>query len=142
MNLPTSFEIAGQPVTGNQAIPPAAYGDPRSGLLDETRPARIAAAEARGDHELARTLRFVEARRKQQYVGPSKNLWEQMNDGTRFAVAQLLGFKIDFNHDGKPSVPDQVWLGFKLNMQEIPPLPGDFTIGDAKRAYLMHLLNR
>lgn len=60
----------------------------------------------------------------------ANNLWNQMSEGCREAVAQLLGF---YPLDAERAI------GFKLTMQDIPAQPWGFTIGDALRAYLAHL---
>lgn len=63
------------------------------------------------------------------------NLYEQMTDGGKEALATLLGFSVGLG--------ERSCSGFRLNLQEIPPLAvKKFTLGAAKRAYLKHLMRK
>jgi hypothetical protein len=60
-----------------------------------------------------------------------RSLDEQLTDSARECVAVLLGFSSLENASG-----------FHVTMNEIAPLPLDFTIGEALQAYLAHILAR
>jgi hypothetical protein len=59
----------------------------------------------------------------------AQNLYEQLSEVGAQSVALLLGFSIEGKHDTAAR-------GFRLNLQDIPPFTGEFTIGEALNAYV------
>lgn len=60
----------------------------------------------------------------------AKNLYEQMTDQTRAAMADLLGFALVHGSATK----------FHANLRKIPRLPEGSTVEDSLTAYLEHVL--
>ena len=63
---------------------------------------------------------------------PAQALYDQMTDETRNAAALVLGFAIDYGSA-------QCAAGFRVTLRDIAPLPSGFTVGDAVRAYCLHV---
>lgn len=61
----------------------------------------------------------------------AKNLYEQMSPTTRTAVAMILGFEGEPKHGL-----------FATNLERIPPMPINFTIGDVVIAYCNEVVAR
>lgn len=61
-------------------------------------------------------------------VTSTSNLYSQLTPLKRRALAEVMGFAdAQFN------------AGFRRTLENIPPLPADFTMGDVLRAFAFHL---
>lgn len=59
-----------------------------------------------------------------------KTFFEQTTENDRQTIALLLGFK-----DGDDT-------GFRINLQDMGPLPSGWNYGDALKAYCLFLINQ